>query len=541
MSEKIYSKLFASRAVLCFFIVMLLLLSCVLRVAVIVTGNYKQIQTQQSNYKIKVASLRGTIYDCNMVPLTNTDTQTVAVVTPTPRGIMAISRVLKGDALENALETLKLGKPAVCYVNEDISSEGVATTTVYKRYGQQLSACHLVGYTDSTGHGITGLEQAYDQILYSDKSVLAVFTSDGKGNVLKGVEPYFENDLSQTLNGVVTTLDINIQNITENAASKLNSGCAIVAEVGTGKIKAMASVPTFDINDISKSFSENNSPMLNRALCTFNVGSVFKPCVAVLAIENNYAGATFNCEGSLEIGDRRFRCHNLAGHGNMDLCTSLAQSCNCYFYNFAISIGGTQIYKTASKLSLASKIKIADNIYTATGSIPSKTALSSNGTLANLSIGQGNLMASPVSMLNLYLAIAGDGSYYVPSVVEKTVKDGVESFYDKGSKTRVMKSETAAVLREYLKTVITDGTGIEASTTLTTAAGKTGTAQTGRYYKDGVEITNSWFCGFFPADEPKYVIVVMSDSKLSVSTASVFAQIADGICEYKGINSENDD
>lgn len=541
MQKNYYNQSFSLRTVLCFFIIMLLLLSCVLRVAVIATGNYSSIQLQQSSYVINVARQRGTIYDCNMVPLTNVAQKKVAIVLPTPRSIMAISRVLEGEELDNTLETLKSNKPAVCYVDEDITCEGIAITTVSERYGSELSACHLLGYTDAAGHGVSGLELAYDDILYSEEYVSAVVTTDGKGNALKGVSPYFEKDLTQVLDGVVTTLDVNMQTITEGAASQLNSGCAIVAEVGSGKIRAMASVPTFDINNIAESLNAENSPMLNRALCAFNVGSVFKPCVAITAIENGYNNDTFVCEGGLEIGDRRFRCHNLNGHGTMNLCSSLAQSCNCYFYNFATFIGGTPIYKTASKLSLGSKIKVADNLFTAKGNLPGLNELSGSGTLANLSIGQGNLMASPVSMLNLYLAIAGDGSYYVPSVVEKTIEDGVEKSYDADSSTKVMNSETAAILREYLKTVITDGTGVEAAPTNTTAAGKTGTAQTGRYYKSGEEITNSWFCGFFPADAPQYVVIVMSDSKLNVSTASIFAQIADGISEYKGINVKNND
>ncbi len=539
--ERFYGKLFARRSVLCFFIVMFLLLTCILRVAVIVTGNYEKIQSEQITYKIDVVQHRGTIYDCNMVPITNNQPQMIAVVSPTQRCISAISRVLDEKTLSDTLATLKSNKPAVCYISEDISCDGIATTTIYNRYNENLSACHLIGYTNDEGHGVSGLELAYDDLLYSSEYVSANITCDGHGNMLKGVEPYFENDLSKTINGVVTTLDINIQTIVEKEISKMNSGCAIVAEVGNSKIRAMASVPTFDINNIAESFDDENSPMLNRALNTFNVGSVFKPCVAIPIIENNLTNVIFNCEGNLEIGDRWFRCHNLSGHGEMNLCYSLAQSCNCFFYNSALSLGGDHIYKTAAKLSTGTKIKIADGIYTVRGNLPDKSVLSNVGALANLSIGQGNLMASPVAMLNLYLAIAGDGSYYVPSVVEKTIVDGKENLYDIGYPTSVMRSDTANTLREYLKTVITDGTGVEAAPMLTTAAGKTATAQTGRYYTDKTEITNSWFCGFFPADKPQYVIVVMSDSKLSVSTASVFANIADGIAEYKRINVENDD
>lgn len=535
-----YGKLFAHRAVLSFLLVMLLLMSCILRVAVVATGDYSQIQAGQTAYRIEVARLRGTIYDCNMVPITNSATKTVAAVAPTPKGIIAISTALSGQALQSVLETLKNNMPAVCTVNDKIESEGVATALVYNHTGNTLPACHIIGYTDSTGHGVTGLELAYDNLLYSDKKVLAVFTADGKGNVLGGIEPYFENDLSVVHSGVVTTLDVNVQAITEKAVSLLSSGCAIVAEAQSGKIRAMASVPTFDISDLSKSLTQDNSPMLNRALSPFNVGSVFKPCVAAAAFENGYSYHTFNCEGSLEIVDRVFRCHKLSGHGNMNMCNALSQSCNCFFYNLAITLGGTHIYKTAAALSLNSEIRIADRLYTASGSIPTQKSLLSDGALANLSIGQGNLMASPVSMLNLYTAIATDGSYYLPSIVEKTISDGKESLYDKGNKTRVMREGTAAALREYLKTVITDGTGTEAAPKGCTAAGKTATAQTGRYYENGEEITNSWFCGFFPAESPEYVVVVMSDSRLSVSTASVFAQIADGITELYGKNVEID-
>ena len=167
--------------------------------------------------------------------------------------------------------------------------------------------------------------------------------------------------------------------------------------------------------------------------------------------------------------------------------------------------------------------------------------LKNEGELANISIGQGTILASPVSMVNLYQAIATDGCYYMPSVVEKTIKDGTENHYACGEKTRAMSEKTSKKLKEYLKTVITDGTGNEAQPTLVNAAGKTATAQTGRYYEDKTEITNSWFCGFFPADNPRYVIVVMSDSRADTSTASIFAQIADKICELKQLNVQNND
>lgn len=517
------------------------MLSCILRIAVIATGNYSAVAIEQSQYKIDISRLRGTIYDCNMVPLTNNKIKTVAAVSPTPKGVVAINSCAAEESLENALEILKTNKPTVCEVEKTLDCEGIAFTNVYTQSYEDYAACHLIGYTDSSGHGVSGLQKAYDELLFSENFVSAIFSVNGLGDVLEGIDPYFENDYSIVSNGVVTTIDINIQNVVEKAAESLNSGCIIVSEVKNGKIRALASRPTFDINNLTEALYKENSPMINRALLAYSVGSVFKPCVAACAIENDGGSYIFNCEGSLEIADRKFRCHNISGHGIMNLHNALAQSCNCFFYNTAIELGGDSIYKMAASLNFGSKIKIAENLYTSDGEIPTLTSLNNVGTLANISIGQGNLLLSPVSMLTLYLSIAGDGGYYLPSVVEKTVKDGVEDQYDIGNKTQIMSSDTAGILREYLRSVITEGTGADAKPEFTTAAGKTATAQTGRYYEDGSEITNSWFCGFFPYQNPKYVVVIMSDSRTNISTAEVFAKVTDGICQLEGITVEIND
>ncbi len=527
MSKKSFGNLFATRGLLCYFLMMLLFLFCVLRVTVIATSSYGELQEAQSLYTVEVSRPRGTIYDCNMVPITNNECRYVAAVLPSDNAIESVIQY----ADINTLTSLKNKLPAICEVPDNFTADGTATTAIYTTNNENRIACHIIGYTDSSGHGVSGLELAYDSLLYSDQKTTANFTTDGKGRALCGISPYFENDLSVISDGVVTTLDIEMQRLTESAISGLNSGCAVVAEVKTGKIRAMASVPTFDVDNIYKSLNEENSPLLNRALAAYNVGSVFKPCIAASAIENRQQNKTLNCIGSLEIDGRKFRCHKYGGHGEMNLCTALAESCNCYFYDMAISMGSEKIYKTAASLSINGKINIANNLSASIGVLPSVDMLASDSAIANFSIGQGTLTASPIAVLNLYLAIAGDGSYYLPSIVEKTILNGKENIYDIGHKTQVMQSNTAAIIREYLITVITDGTGDEAAPTLCTAAGKTATAQTGRYYDDGTEITNSWFCGFFPAENPQYAVVVMSDSLSNVSTASIFAEIADRITE----------
>ena len=133
-------------------------------------------------------------------------------------------------------------------------------------------------------------------------------------------------------------------------------------------------------------------------------------------------------------------------------------------------------------------------------------------------------------MLNLYCAIAGDGSYRVPSIVSAAFEQGEKSEYDKSSPTKAFSKQTAKTIRSALVEVIENGTGKSAKPALCTAAGKTATAQTG-VYENNKEITNGWFCGFFPAEVPKYVVIIMEEKAIGSDVSPIFARIADEITE----------
>ena len=527
---------FAARAAVCYFLILFLLLSCVLRVAVINSQGLGSVATQQSEYKIAVRRPRGTIYDSNMLPLTNNKKSILAVALPTPAAALTVGSMLKGEAKEEFLSTLKSGKPAVCELPREIECEGVATTAVYSTEGT-AAACHVVGYLDSSGHGASGLEAAYDSLLYDNSYLYAVAEVDGKGRPLGGTAPEFISETEAPACGVVSTIDIKMQNAVKEAASGINKGAVVLSEVKTGEIKALLSLPDFDTGNISAYLESENSPFLNRALRPYSVGSIFKPCVAAAGLESGIDGGYFNCTGREYIVDRYFRCHKADGHGKVDLRQALAFSCNCFFYNFATLTGGEEILKTARKFNFGFGIKIADNLKTAAGTLPDVSALENPGGLANFSIGQGKFAASPVSMLPLYTAIANKGEYYLPSLVKSTLKDGKVTPYNKGNLTRAISKSTADTIKEYLKDVINTGTAKLAAPETVTAAGKTATAQTGRVDNNGKKINNSWFCGFFPADEPRYVAVVLSEGGNTSATAEVFAEIADKIAEISHIRS----
>lgn len=536
MFSESFSSIFSRRSAISFFLIMTLFFSCIMRVAVIATANYREVQEQQSGLRLTVGGLRGTIYDCNMVPITNSKSKIIAAVSPTPRAVTAISSVLSGESLDNVLERLKSGKPVLCEVPRFIKCDGIACTAVYEHNSADTKAIHLVGYTDADSHGVSGLEKAYEEYLYSDKKAEFVYTMDGSGDILKGINPEIENDTSVTAAGVVSTVDVNIQSAAEEAAKQIECGAIVIADAQTSKIRAMASVPNFDVTNLSDYLNKENSPLLNRALAAYNVGSVFKPCVAAAGIESGNGDFCYTCTGSTKIIDRYFKCHKRSGHGDMNLRSGLANSCNTYFYNLAFSVGGERIYNTASALGFGESIDICNGISAAKGNLPKQESLSNIAYLANFSIGQGELLLSPVALLNLYCAIATDGSYNIPSVVEGTLSGGALKPYESGERTRVMKKETAALVREYLSSVIEEGTGKTAKPKTVSAAGKTATAQTGKY-ENGAEICAGWFCGFFPAEDPQYTVIVFSENtaKQSASCGEIFAGLADRIAEIKDL------
>ncbi len=522
------------RAVVCFFMCIILFFVSVMRVATVSTTDFSQVRTTQNGIRLKISDNRGTIYDCNGARLTNSEEKIIAAVSPTPRAITAISGVLEEEKLKPVLERLKLGKPVLCEVPNKIECDGIVCTTVFS--DENTPSRHIIGYTDSDNRGVSGLEKAYDSVLYSEKDVSIFYTTDAKGRILEGIEPELTNSNKALTCGVVTTLDINIQSLAEELSQNIEKGAIIIADAKTGKIRACVSRPYFDRNYVELYLESENTPLLNRAINSYNVGSVFKPCVAAAGIENNKSLFSYECTGSCEIIDRYFKCHKLSGHGLLDLRGGLAFSCNTFFYNYAFDIGGNEILNTAKNLEFGNALKLCENIYTSKGNLPQKESLENIAHLANFSIGQGKLLLSPISILPLYCAIASDGEYYIPSIVEGTIKNGGFTEYDKGSPTRVFKKETCEILKDYLKSVLDEGTGMSAKPKTVSAAGKTATAQTGKF-RNGREISESWFCGFFPVESPEYVAIIFSEDeeKQTKTCSEIFALIADQIASLKNL------
>ncbi len=522
---------FKFRIIICFCLIITLFFTCITRIFIINNSGYSSVAAQNNTHRFRLAPLRRTVFDCNMQPITNSDTKTVAVFTPCETAVAMASNLKNSDDRKRILESLRKGVPVFSQVDSPIDAFGVYCTEVYVNTPDNLLCPQLIGYLDSESHGVTGIQKEYDEWLYSTQSHSVTLPIDALGNVLSGEEIREEFDSSVISSGIALTINSDIQRLTLAAMKNVTSGAAVITELGTGKLRAMVSVPEFDAANISDYLEMDNSPFLNKCISAYNVGSVFKPCVAAAALEKGgYEGFTVGCVGANNIAGHTFNCHKLSGHGVTDLKNALAYSCNSFFYNISVKLGADAVYNMASALSFGTNYEIAKGIRLG-GTLTSAAEIRSNQrTLVNLSIGQGKLLLSPIALLSLYEAIACGGIYYPQTVIEGKVQNGAVEKEKSPTPIRVMSEKTADILKENLKAVTEYGTGTAAKPTLTTAAGKTATAETG-WEKNGVIIKNSWFCGFFPAESPKYAVAILiEDSKGGDDVAApIFARIADSI------------
>lgn len=476
---------------------------------------------------------RGRIYDCNLLPLTQQSEEEQIAVLPTEKGAISLSRLLSGTALQEKLEQLRQGVPVLLPANTPNLYSDTLRIKVPVPYKDKQPAVHLIGYINGEGHGVSGIEKAMDTVLYSEETVDLVLHTNAVGGTLPGIQAEISGGSS--VSDLVLTIDNRIQQIAENAAGQLSAGAVVVSETGTGKVRAMVSTPSYNPNAVQQVLQEKNSPLLNRALTPYSVGSIFKPCVAAAAIESGISPQTTHyCSGSMTIADRRFNCHKLTGHGMLDLCGALGQSCNCYFYALSKTLGTDTVLRYMRSLSFGQSRDIGCNMRQPAGTVSTEEDIKNPGDLANLSIGQGDLLITPLAMSSLYEAIANGGVYHSPTILERVVKNGKTAENPPAAETRAMKKSTAALLKDYLVQAFYNGTGKDANPNMegVTAGGKTATAETG-WLKNGKKITHGWLCGFVEIGEHRYIIVIFCEeaSSGSGSCAPVFKQIASEIAQ----------
>ena len=495
---------------------------------------------QQSAVVLKVAETRGKIYDRYLRLITDRDTKNIAAILPNDQAADVVMRDIEPQYRAQFQQKLTGMEPFLWEVrSSQLFAKGLEVFEVPQRYSDIQPAVHLIGQLDAaTGHGASGLEKAYDDLLRSAGGMLQMrYSADAmrRGNYVQ--LPEIIDTGYQNKSGIVLTLDLDIQLIAEKAASKLNKGAVVVMEPNTGDILACASVPAFDPNNAAKALKSDGQPFFNRALAAYNVGSTFKLLTAAAALESGVSvERSFECKGFIEIKDQVFRCHNLAGHNELDMTQAMNKSCNPYFISLALHTGGQTLLYKAKQLGFGTALELAPGMFTASGSLPDEAELTAPAAVANFGFGQGRLTATPIQISTLISAFANGGGAVTPRLVMGSTVNGenIDRSTAVYSQRRLFTPQAAEAVKQLMISVVEQGSGKNAAPSHGGAGGKTASAQTGQFI-NGEERVHAWFSGFYPARQPRYVITVLAEDGDSGSTAAcpVFAEIADGIWQLE--------
>lgn len=400
----------------------------------------------------------------------------------------------------------------------------VVVQVIPKRsYPYHNSASHLLGYLSRIDRwrvtklkdygyevkdmvGLTGIEESLEQVLRAQGGgiQLEVDHQGGMSRVLGFRQSRHGKD-------VHLTIDIRIQKLIENAFAG-RRGAAVLMEPDSGKIIALASFPDFsphmfleedNAEYINGLLTDSDAPLLNRAISgQYPLGSVFKVVSAIAALEKKKITAEkrFFCPGRMLAGLKEFNCWSI--HYSQDLLEALTHSCNVYFYHLALLLGADTLSEYAGRFGLGKPTGI-DLPYETQGFVPSVLARRIklrnwyDGDTANLGIGQGDLLVTPIQAVRFMAAVANGGSLVEPYIVERidTQELKPKPAVDLGLGPKIIK----AVI-EGLKQVVNAETGTaNIGWGDLRVAGKTGTAQVNN------KLSHGWFVGFLPYDKPRLV------------------------------------
>jgi len=406
-------------------------------------------------------------------------------------------------------------------------------------YPKSEIACQLIGFTNIDNDGLEGIELHYNSFLKGVPGWRMV-QRDAKqreliSKELEMVPPVDGYNIHLTIDEVIQSL---AEKELAETCKKFNAlgGSVVVLEPKTGDILAMATSPSYDLNNSKTSNPENRR---NRAITDlYEPGSVFKSVTLSSILENKVFSLDekFNCEnGAWAVAGKILHDHK--GHGVMTFREIIVKSSNIGTVKGAMRLGASRLYKTILDFGFGKKtgIGLAGEVG---GIVPSPKNWSGSS-IINIPIGQG----VAVTTLQLAMAmgvIANDGWLMKPRVISKIDdQDGkIIQNFEQETVRRGLSKEACLQARSVLEEVVSHGTGKKAAVPGFRAAGKTGTAQ--KILPDGHYSHDQFFAsfvGFVPYDEPKVVIAVSIDQPHPVYyggdvAAPAFSRIAAGILAY---------
>lgn len=408
-------------------------------------------------------------------------------------------------------------------------------------YPQGELAAAVIGFTNFDGDGVYGVESYYNDYLKGvDGKVITA--TDANGNEM----PYKNDKIysAQDGNSIYLTLDMTLQYYVEKyleqqveAHNVNNRACAIMMNVNTGAILAMASTPGYDLNDKNSIYSEKDLAILseitdeeeynetyaalreqqwkNKAITElYFPGSVFKVITGSAALEERAISlnSTFDCGREILVADTLMHCWSTYSHGVQDFTTAMTNSCNPAFIQIGQALGKDKFYDYFKAFGFTEPTGI--DLPGEASSIYVNTSEKGPVELASSSFGQTNKI-TPIQMITAYAAVVNGGYLVTPYVVEKIVdtNGNVIKTTEPSIKRQVISEETSAQMRQVLEDVVTTKGGSNAYIKGYAIGGKSGTSQkidkSNETGNDNLYVSS--YCAFAPADDPEIIMLVMVD------------------------------
>lgn len=406
------------------------------------------------------------------------------------------------------------------------------------------------GYLLSDFIGKTGLEKSYEPYVRGTygRRQLEVNTFGREQSVISEISPVPGQHLELTIDSEVQAM---LEQLLKEGLEKAkrNSGVAIVMNPQNGEILAMVSLPSFDNNDFSGGISSTTyqgyatdsvRPLFHRAISgMYPSGSTLKPAIASAALQEGIINerTTFLSNGGLRVGQWFFPDWQSGGHGTTDVRKSLAQSVNTFYYYIGGGFGnftGLGVEKIGSYLrrfGFGNQLGI-DIPGEAAGFIPSKEWKENTkkekwyiGDTYNMSIGQGDVLVTPLQIATMTGAVANNGTVYRPHLVRATIDPVSGKRHDMAPEI----DQEAHIDASHLRTVqagmrdcVVSGSCRRLASVPIAIAGKTGTAQWNSFKEN-----HAWFTSFAPAESPEIVVTILIEeggegSRTAVPVADAF-------------------
>jgi peptidoglycan glycosyltransferase/penicillin-binding protein 2 len=547
-------KVTVARAVFTAVAIILILLVLTLRlfqIQIIQGKSYSIRATNQRMLNLPLDFSRGQFYDANLIPLTGRERVDSLVVFPAliedkDKAALMIAG-MTGMEYKDALAGLqKASSPYKLPLKETREKEnagegrGIMVIRDIERYDTMSRARHLIGYIDKRDKvGRAGLERLYEGYLTGDGEVSVAAMIDGSKRLIPGLGyKLVDGGRKDKRYDIQLTIDYHIQKKVEEVLDEYGiEGAAVVLDVEKGGVLAMASRPDYGQGNVERYLDGQRGELLNKALQQYNLGSIFKTVVAAAVLEDNLVNPfeTVNCPGYIQVGDLQVKCssYDSGGHGDLNIYQAYAQSCNTFFIEMGQRVGGERIIQLARAFGLG-EIAGINPLEEQGGLLPPDKGLHKSD-VCNISIGQGDILVTPLQVAAMTNTIANNGVDKSPYVVKGLIDDtGKTTVINPPLKPRrVISAFVATEIRRMMEMVVEDGTGSRAELPgPAKTAGKTSSAQTGQR-SNGQDVVHAWFTGYTPRIFPKYVITVMAENGKSGGSvaAPVFRDIAQRLLE----------